>query len=242
MPENTKPRPAVILLELYEKIGGWIVLPLFFFILPVLASIAALALGFDVLSGAVQLYLSMGLELVAFVALAVIFHRYLGKSFRQARNFPGRFFIAVAAGVAIYYIGTAIMGFLTQLIEPGLENINNNTIGALADVNTPLMLVYTILLAPLVEELLFRGLIFTSLRPHSRFWAYAVSMIAFSLIHVMGYVGQYPLHILALCFVQYLPASFALAWAMEYSGSIWASICVHMIANTIAMAVLLLAG
>ena len=242
MPENSKPRPAVILLELYEKICGWVFLPLFFLILPVAATFAAMALGFDVLSGAVQLYLSMGLELVSFAVLAVLFHRYLGKSFRQARNFPGRFFIAVGAGVAIYYVGTALMGFLTQLIEPGLENINDNTIGALAGVNAPLMLVYTILLAPLVEELLFRGTVFTSLRPHSRFWAYAVSMVAFSLIHVMGYVGQYPLHILALCFLQYLPASFALAWVLEYSGSIWASICVHMLANTIAMTVMLFAS
>ena len=240
MPETTKPRPAVILLERYEKIGGWIVLPLYVFILPVLVSIAAMILGFNVMKGEVQLYLSIALELFAFLVLVILFHRYLGKSFRQAKNFPGRFVVAVLAGVAIYYFGTAIVGYLTQLIEPGLENINDSTIGDLAGVNAPLMLVYTILLAPLVEELLFRGLIFTSLRPHSRFWAYAVSMVAFSLIHVMGYVGQYPLLTLGLCFLQYLPASFALAWALEFSGSIWAGICTHMLANTIAMSFMLL--
>ena len=91
-----------------------------------------------------------------------------------------------------------------------------------------------------MRDILFRGMIFTGIRVHSRFWAYAVSMLAFSLIHVMGYVGQYPLHTLALCYLQYLPASFALAWALEYSGSIWAGICLHMIANTIAMSVMLL--
>ena len=240
MPESTKPRPALILLEPYEKIVGWIYLPLFFLGLPMLVTIAAMLLHINVLSVRVQVLLNAGLELFSFVLLAVCFHRYLGRCFRQTRSFPGRYFVGLVVGIVIYYFGTALMSFLTQLIEPGLENINNATIEDMAGANVPVMLVYTILLAPLVEELLFRGLIFTSLRPRSRFWAYFISMAAFSLIHVMGYVGQYPLLTLALCFVQYLPASFALAWAMEYSGSIWASITVHMIANTIAMAVMLL--
>ena len=240
MPENSKPRPAVILLELYEKIGGWIFLPLYIFVLPVALTIVLMFLGVNILRSEVQLYLSLILEVFSFVALAILFHRYLGKAFRQARNFPARFFIAVAVGVAIYFFGTTLMEYLTTLIEPGLENINDNTIGVLADVSPVLMLVYTILLAPLVEELMFRGVIFTCLRPHSRFWAYAVSMVAFSLIHVMGYVGQYPLLTLGLCFLQYLPASFALAWALEFSGSIWAGICTHMLANTIAMSFMLL--
>ncbi len=242
MPEYTKPRPAFLLLERGEKIAGWIFLPLFFFVLPPLLVVAASLLGFNVFSALNQMYLSIALEAVSFVLLAILFCRYLGKSFRQARAFPGRFFAAVAVGVVIYYFGTAIVTLLTQLIEPGLENINDSTIEAVADTNPILMLVFTVLLAPLVEELLFRGVIFTTIRPHSRFWAYAVSMVAFSLIHVIGYVGQYPLRTILLCYVQYLPASFGLAWALDYSGSIWADICVHMIANTIAMTVMLLTG
>ena len=240
MPESAKPRPALILLEAYEKIIGWIYLPLFFLVLPVVLGIAAMLLHINVLSVRVQVLLNAGLELFSFLLLAVCFHRYLGRCFRQTRSFPGRYFVGLVVGIVIYYFGTALMSFLTQLIEPGLENINNNTIEGMAGTNVPVMLVYTILLAPLVEELLVRGTIFTTLRPHSRFWAYAVSIAVFCLIHVMGYVGQFPLRTLILCFVQYLPASFALAWALEYSGSIWTSISVHMVANTIAMAVMLL--
>ena len=240
MPEYTKPRPAFILLERYEKIIGWIALPAFFIGLPMLATVAAMLLGVNVFSARVQVLLNCALELFAFVVLAVCFHRYLGRSFRQARRFPGRFFLAVVVGVVIHFFGTAVMSFLTQLIEPGLENINNSAIEGMAGANIPVMLVYTVLLAPLVEEILFRGVVFTSIRPHSRFWAYAVSIVAFSFIHVMDYVGQYPLRTLALCFLQYLPASFALAWALEYSGSIWAGVTIHMIANAVGMAAMLL--
>ena len=103
-----------------------------------------------------------------------------------------------------------------------------------------LMCLFTVLFAPLAEELMFRGLIFGSLRPRSRFLAYAVSMLAFALLHVLGYIGSYPVSTLALCLVQYLPAGFALAWALEFSGSIWASIGVHMLANAFAMLVMAL--
>ena len=82
---------------------------------------------------------------------------------------------------------------------------------------------------------MFRGLIFTSIRPRSRFLAYLVSMLTFSVMHVLGYIGSYPIGTLGLCFLQYLPASFALAWALEFSGTIWAPICVHTIANLVAM-------
>ena len=240
MPASAKPRPALILLEPYEKIIGWVFLPLFFIGLPVMVSIAAILLGIDFLRTDVQLYLNAGLELLSFLVLAACFHRYLGKCFRQTRSFPGRYVVGVIVGVVIYYFGTALMGFLTQLIEPGLENINNNTIADMADSNAVVALAFAVLLAPLVEELLFRGVIFTSLRTRSRFWAFAVSMVSFSFIHVMGYIGQYPMLTLILCFVQYLPASFALAWALEYSGSIWTGISIHMIANIIAMTVMLL--
>ena len=92
-----------------------------------------------------------------------------------------------------------------------------------------------LLLVPTVEELMFRGLIFSSIRPRSRFWAYAVSMLVFAVMHVLNYLSSYPIGTLALCFLQYLPAGFALAWALEYSGSIWASICIHTINNAAAM-------
>jgi len=38
-----------------------------------------------------------------------------------------------------------------------------------------------------------------------------------------------------LCFLQYLPAGFALAWCYRRSGSIFASILVHMTVNQMGM-------
>jgi membrane protease YdiL (CAAX protease family) len=95
------------------------------------------------------------------------------------------------------------------------------------------MVIGTVVLVPIVEETLYRGLIF-GLLP-KRILRYAVSVGAFCAIHVMGYIGYYePLHLL-LCFMQYIPAGLVLAYAYERSGSIFAPILIHMAINGIAM-------
>ena len=62
-----------------------------------------------------------------------------------------------------------------------------------------------------------------------------MSTVVFSLAHVLGYVTMADLKTLALCFFQYLPAGFALAWRYRRSGSIFASILIHMTVNQIGM-------
>lgn len=235
MEENRKPRPALILLNRGEKIAGWIYFPFYIFLISVIVAIIFRILGRDLMAPNNLLYMNLIYGAINFVVLAACFHRFLGKSFRQAKHFPGRFFAAVGIGFAIYYLGTVLISSLIQFIQPGLENINDANLAGIAQHGMLLMVLYTVLLVPTVEELMFRGLIFTSIRPHSRFLAYFVSMFAFAVMHVLGYLGSYPVGTLALCFLQYLPAGFALAWAMEYSGSIWASICVHTVVNTVAM-------
>ena len=235
MEENCKPRPAFILLNRGEKIAGWIYFPFYILLLSTALLIVFSIMGWSVTDPSNLLYMNLIYGVINFVAVVICFHKYLGKSFRQARQFPGRFFAAVGIGFAIYYLGTVIISNLIDLVQPGLENINDANLEGMAEHGMLLMVLYTVLLVPTVEELMFRGLIFTSIRPRSRFWAYLVSMLAFAALHVLGYVFSYPVSTLALCFLQYLPAGFALAWALEYSGSIWASVCVHTIVNTVAM-------
>ena len=63
--------------------------------------------------------------------------------------------------------------------------------------------------------------------------AYLLSMSIFSAIHVAGYVGMTDWLTLLLCFFQYLPASFALAWSYHRSGSIFTSVLTHTVVNLI---------
>ena len=90
----------------------------------------------------------------------------------------------------------------------------------------------------MVEETLFRGLIFGNLRPLSRAAAYLVSALFFAAVHVWQYAGALGWRGTLLCAVQYLPAGLALGWTYEKSATIWASVLVHAGINAVAMGLL----
>ncbi len=228
-------RPSLSVPSRGERLGGWIYLPFYVIILPILLSVLVVVRGHLELTDADQIQMNLLYGVINFLILGFIFRKYLNESARQAFSRPGRFLLALLGGLSIYFFGTTAMTSLSDYLIPGMENVNDSMIVGLMDSGRIEMIIFAVALAPIAEELIFRALIFSSIYPRSRFWAYFVSMCLFSLIHVLGYVGSYPLATLILCFLEYLPASFGLAWALEFSGSIWANIGVHMLANTFAM-------
>lgn len=240
-----EPTPAIILPDPREKLAGWIYLPFYFLLLPLALGMVAGALmtvlGLVPDEQTLAIHINFAFGLINFCFAIIAFWRYLVRSARQVPRFVGRFFGALFGGLAIYFVGNIVMGILTQIISPTMENVNDAAIQTMLGVNTVEMVIFTVLFAPLTEEVLFRGLIFTSLRTRSRVAAYVVTVVVFSAIHVIGYIGKESALSIVLSFVQYFPASFALIWAMEFGGSIWVSIGVHTLANGFAMLMMLLA-
>ena len=173
--------------------------------------------------------------LVNFLAVVLIFHKYLMGNLRMAMEAPWHVLRHAAIGLVIYMVGNAVMGFLILIIDPEFANINDAMILDMVQENYGLMAIGTVLLVPLVEECFYRGLIFRNLYDKRPIAAYGISMVIFSLAHVLGYVGMESFRTLVLCFFQYLPAGFALAWAYRRSGSIFASVLVHMAVNQTGM-------
>ena len=93
----------------------------------------------------------------------------------------------------------------------------------------------TVLLVPITEELLYRGIFFGGLYNRSRIGAFILSTAVFSLVHVAAYAGTVPPLTMFLCFLQYIPAGIALAWAWTRSGSILSPILMHMVINAIGI-------
>ena len=100
------------------------------------------------------------------------------------------------------------------------------------------MIAVAVLMAPLVEECLFRGVVFGTIRPKSRFWAYAASIALFSLYHVWQYVLVYQDPKLLLSALAYVPVSAALTFCYEQTRSIWPPVFFHMCINALSLAVL----
>ena len=173
--------------------------------------------------------------IVNFIVVIAIFHRFLGKSLLAAwKNIP-KCLIGVVIGFGVYYWAMILLGMVITWINPSFANINDQTVANIVQEYPGMILFATIVLVPVVEETLYRGLIFQSLQRKHRFLAYAISAAAFSAIHIIGYIGSADWATLAFCFAQYLPAGVALAFAYEKADTIVAPILIHMIINQIGM-------
>lgn len=168
---------------------------------------------------------------INFAAVVWIFHRFLSGSFRQVRVHPAYFCQAVILGLAAYLACSKGMDWLLARIAPGYSNANDASIAALSRGNFTLMAIGTVLLVPPVEECFYRGLIFRPLYGRSPWSAYLVSMAAFSLAHMVGYLGVYSLREMVVCFLQYLPAGLCLAWSYTKSDTVFAPIVIHALVN-----------
>lgn len=173
--------------------------------------------------------------LINFMVMLLIFHNFLGRSASQLWQHPIVVCQAVILALAGYYALRFCTEWLVGLIHPGFSNYNDAAISEMSRSSRFLMTVGTVILVPPVEECFFRGLIFRNLYKSSRLAAYAVSILAFSMIHILGYIGVYSPLELILAVAQYLPAGLCLAWAYVKGGTIFAPIAVHALINFIAI-------
>lgn len=144
------------------------------------------------------------------------------------RDISIRAVLLFAAAALIYVI---VAGFGIKLIRPEFRTwffIPEGGAGIL------LSLVTVALLAPLVEEMIFRGWIFSSLkRSFGRWAAIVVTAIVFAAVHLDA-TGLYPLLI-------FLPG-LALTLIRDYAGSARASFLAHAGYNLLAWLVVFFVG
>lgn len=170
-----------------------------------------------------------------FIFCVWIFKGYLSGSVAYASKHIGAFLWAVLLGCGACWATEYALGFALSFAAPEFYNINDQAVAAMLRQHPVLMAVGTVALVPVAEECLFRGLIFSQLKPGNRAMAYAVSALLFCAVHVMGYVGSYPAAVLGLCFLQYLPAGLILAWSYERCGSVLAPILIHTTVNILSV-------
>ena len=173
--------------------------------------------------------------LVNFLAVLWIFRNFFRDSLKHTVKNAIPFGLAVMLGLAAYWSMNQVLSNLIYLTLPDFYNVNDAAISADVQSQFLLTVISTVLLVPKAEECLFRGLLFSLFRQRGRLAAYVVSTLLFCAIHISGYVGLYDWWVLGICFVQYIPAGVALAWAFEASGSIYAPIAIHIIVNLTAI-------
>ncbi|HHU22922.1 MAG TPA: CPBP family intramembrane metalloprotease [Clostridiales bacterium] len=217
-----------------EKILGWMYLPLHIFVIPVLLGIYSYV--------APDLPKSTTLNVVYYVlgiVYVLVFMRgFLRKNFDIMLDNKLNSLLSLVSAYFLNAFLSYIALLIIQFFTSELENPNNEFVNTMAREGYNAVFAIAVFLGPIVEEVLFRGVVFGSIRRKSRLLAYVVSVAVFSLYHVWQYAIIYMDPTLLLYALQYIPVSIALAWSYEKSGSIWVPIFFHMAVNALSLAYL----
>ena len=172
---------------------------------------------------------------VNFIFVVAAFRKFLSESLVRFVRRIGRSVLGVSWGFVVY-IGLNVIVNLAIMSTIGVvDNPNNEYVNDLYNQSHKLITVGAVLLGPLAEETLFRGVIFGFFRKKSRLLAYAMSFVCFSVIHVWAYALASPDWTLLINLVQYLPPTIALCYACEKGDNIFCSVALHMIVNASAV-------
>ena len=213
----------------HEALRGWVFFALYLVVFPLVMGIIQRSVGgeFPVAEASVIYYL------LSATVVFLVFWNYLKNSFcHLLDHIPetlNAFFVSL--------IGAALFQYLVMLFPYPVENPNRYSYPTQFSLSPSATVAIVVVLIPLVEEVLFRGLLFGSLQPFGKPLAWAVSIVFYCVYCVWQFTfsyGSVDLRYLALM-LQYLPAAVAFHWCFDKGGNIWASILLHMAINALSL-------
>lgn len=169
-----------------------------------------------------------------FIAVLLIFRPFLFRSLQGLKGNLKRCVLSALMAYGLYYVLAMPLNVIYAAFELMPENQNNDAVVEMLQQAPWMMLVATVIFAPVTEECLVRGVLFAPFLKKRPVLGYVISVVVFAGVHVLGSIGTQSAGEIFLCFLQYVPHSIALAWAYHRSGNIFASILLHSGINLLA--------
>ena len=226
------PLPFELRMSRGQLIFGLVYLPIHVFLLPLLLPTVLMNAGIEDLGTINFVYYG-----ISFVLVLLVYFSYLRREFDPLVERIGHCLITFLMALGLDYVLSLAVNSVVLAITQGVDNPNDAAIMEIAVESGGAIKAAAIFMAPIIEEVLFRGIIFGGIRSANRVLAYVMSVLMFSVFHVWQYVyasGDLTLFIYVL---QYVPVSIVLAWAYERSGSLWVPIGFHMMINSLSFRV-----
>lgn len=217
-----------------EKIAGTILFAVYLVVLPFVTDPLFRLIGKLLDTTISETVQSVIYYYVLFAVTLIVFHKFIA---RTSRNFADNLGVAcrnMLLGLIALYGLNELVYRLSAVVISNRTNLNDTTISAQIQDAPRVTLLIIVFLAPFIEEVLFRGLVFGNLKSKSRVVAYLVSCLLFALMHVWQFAVVQQDMTYFLLMVQYLVPGAVLAWAYESSGTLWASIGLHAAANALS--------
>ena len=218
-----------------ERVAGTIFFIVYLLVLPLLA---------NKLFGIVEVLLDTKISdslaniiyyYVLFAIVLLLFHSFLAHTTSRFLGGVSRAMTTFCMGLLVFYGANELFYRVANVLFNSRTNLNDMTIAAQVASAPRMTALIVVLLAPFVEEVLFRGLVFGCLKEKSRIFAYLLSCALFALLHVWtAAVSNWDLGYLILM-LQYLVPGLVFAWAYEHSGTLWTSILIHALVNALSL-------
>ncbi|MGD9886495.1 MAG: lysostaphin resistance A-like protein [Bacilli bacterium] len=157
--------------------------------------------------------------------------KVLGKDWKRAfsKNNIGRSFATILIGLVAIYASTYAVTIIYELLKIEGTPDNQNLIESMLQYDSKIfMIITTVLLAPFVEEIIFRKLLFGVVEEKfklSRIWAILISAALFAAVHGVD-----------VFFFQYLALALVISGVYAFSNNnVFVSIALHFLNNSISI-------
>lgn len=172
---------------------------------------------------------------IGFILVLLVFRKFLYRSLETVRKRWGRLLFAAMIAFFARNFMTNMVYFLIVSFGITQEMLNDVAVDEMTRRMPAAMGLCTVLLVPVTEELLVRGMIFAPLHKKSRLLAYIVSTVVFGGLHVIAYFKIQSPILLLVSFLIYIPSGIVLGMMYERTGSIYGPITLHILINGVAM-------
>lgn len=218
-----------------ERVGGTIFFLVYLLVLPVLAHRLFVLVG--TLLG-VNIDASLENILFYYVLFAVtllLFHNFLWRTTAQFFENLNGALVTLCVALLLFYGANELFYRVTNVLMGSRINLNDVAIAAQVSTAPRMTGLIILFLAPFVEEVLFRGLVFGCLRGSGRPLAYLLSCALFAFAHVWTFaLSGWDMSYFVLM-LQYFVPGFVFAWAYDRSGTLWTPILLHGLVNALSM-------
>lgn len=176
-----------------------------------------------------------------FFCSVIIFHRFLAESCQIPLTGPGTILKFAVLGYVLAFLANLLTNDLIYYFLPKhfgwgetgpyFVNIRKEVIAACTSENFPMTAIVLVILVPVWEELIHRGLVFGTLVQKNVPLAYLVSTLLYILIPVIPLFGGYRADYVILHILQYIPISLMFNWIYTKTETILTPILAHILMN-----------
>ncbi|MHB8097663.1 MAG: CPBP family intramembrane glutamic endopeptidase [Erysipelotrichaceae bacterium] len=156
------------------------------------------------------------------------------RSINELADNPGKVFKTIITTLPMMLLGSIVLNYLITTFTGQAEAQNQTEIIGLFEQAPYLIIIQALLYAPIVEEIMFRGLVFGGLSKKSMVFAVIVSSSLFGLAHVYNSILSGNFADLWF-FPTYALLGYFLNRAYIKSGSIVSSMALHFLNNAIGL-------